>query len=138
MRIRKPEIAIDSNARLVQQLQSMSKESSTGSSVPKRRAKPTTRRKPKRRMLPQYHVVLVDDNDHTYGYVVEMLQGLFLHSQQRAFKMAREVDTRGKVIVLTTHKELAELKRDQILRYGADWRLPRCKGSMTAYIEPAP
>jgi ATP-dependent Clp protease adaptor protein ClpS len=51
--------------------------------------------------------------------------------------MAKEVDKSGRVIVMTTHKELAELKRDQILGYGADPRLSRSRGSMAAIIEPA-
>ncbi len=87
--------------------------------------------------IPQYNVVLLDDNDHTYEYVIEMLMKLFGHSESLAFQMAREVDTTGRVIVETTTKERAELKRDQIHSYGADWRIPRCKGSMSAIIEPA-
>ena len=51
--------------------------------------------------------------------------------------MAGEVHTKGRVVVDTTSKERAELKRDQIHAYGADHRLPRCKGSMSATIEPA-
>ena len=35
--------------------------------------------------------------------------------------MACEVDTTGRVIVDTTTKERAELKRDQIHAYGPDW-----------------
>jgi ATP-dependent Clp protease adaptor protein ClpS len=52
--------------------------------------------------------------------------------------MATEVDTRGRVIVLTTTKEHAELKRDQIHACGADRLVARCRGSMSASIEPAP
>ena len=33
--------------------------------------------------------------------------------------------------------EHAELKRDQIHAYGPDASIPRCKGSMSARIEPA-
>jgi ATP-dependent Clp protease adaptor protein ClpS len=87
--------------------------------------------------VPQYHVVLLDDDDHSYDYVIEMLMALFGHSQETAYKMAVEVDTKGRVIVETTHKERAELKRDQIQSYGPDWRIPHCKGSMSARIEPA-
>jgi ATP-dependent Clp protease adaptor protein ClpS len=94
--------------------------------------------KPIPRRQPPYHVVLLDDDDHTYEYVVEMLGKLFGHNVEKAFMMAREVDTTGRVIVDTTTKERAELKRDQIHAYGADWRLKRCKGSMRATIEPAP
>ena len=52
--------------------------------------------------------------------------------------MAKEVDTTGRVIVMTTTMEHAELKRDQIHAFGPDPLLKRCKGSMSAMIEPAP
>lgn len=88
-------------------------------------------------LVPRYNVILLDDDDHTYEYVIEMLMKLFGHSMNRAYQMACEVDASGRVIVDTTSQERAELKRDQIHSYGADWRLPRCKGSMSATIEPA-
>jgi len=47
------------------------------------------------------------------------------------------VDETGRVIVLTTHRERAELKRDQIHAYGTDRRVATCKGSMSSVIEPA-
>jgi ATP-dependent Clp protease adaptor protein ClpS len=93
--------------------------------------------KPKPRRQPPYNVILHDDNDHTYAYVIEMLLKLFGHDFVRAFRMAEEVDSTGRVIVDTTTKERAELKRDQIHAYGKDPRLARCKGSMRATIEPA-
>jgi len=88
--------------------------------------------------VPPYHVILLDDDDHSYEYVIEMLRKLFGHTEQRAFQMAEEVDATGRVIVDTTTQERAELKRDQIHAYGADPRITRCKGSMSATIEPAP
>ena len=39
--------------------------------------------------------------------------------------------------MLTTTKEHAELKRDQILAYGKDDLISNCKGSMHATIESA-
>ncbi|MFT5086745.1 MAG: ATP-dependent Clp protease adaptor protein ClpS [Candidatus Latescibacterota bacterium] len=87
--------------------------------------------------IPSYHVVLFDDNDHTYEYVVEMLTKLLSHSRSAAWHMAQEVDRRGRSIVYTTNKEQAEFKRSQIHSYGADWRLPRSKGSMSAAVEKA-
>jgi ATP-dependent Clp protease adaptor protein ClpS len=85
---------------------------------------------------PPYNVVLVDDDDHTYGYVIRMLRQLFGHSRERAYELAVEVDTEGRAILLTTTLEHAELKRDQIHAYGADALLKRSKGSMAAEIEP--
>ena len=87
--------------------------------------------------LPPFHVILFDDDHHTYEYVIEMLMLLFGHSIERAYQMACEVDRAGRVVVDTTTKERAELKRDQIHGYGADWRIPGCKGSMSATVEPA-
>lgn len=87
--------------------------------------------------IPQYHVILLDDNDHTYDYVIEMLMRLFGHDEATALRMASEVDLTGRVIVDTTSKERAELKRDQIHSYGPDWRIEHCQGSMSATIEPA-
>ncbi len=40
------------------------------------------------------------------------------------------------MIVLTTTREHAELKRDQIHAYGKDALIAACKGSMWATIEP--
>jgi ATP-dependent Clp protease adaptor protein ClpS len=88
-------------------------------------------------LIPMYHVVLLDDDDHSYDYVIEMLMDIFGHSEGKSYEMACEVDARKRVIVETTYKERAEMKRSQIHSYGADWRIPHCKGSMSARIEPA-
>jgi ATP-dependent Clp protease adaptor protein ClpS len=89
------------------------------------------------RTQPPYHVILLNDDDHTYRYVIEMLGRLFGHSEQAAFLMAEQVDHSGRVIVDTTTLERAELKRDQIHSYGPDRHMERCRGSMSAVIEAA-
>ena len=96
-----------------------------------------TKKKNRVVLIPRYHVVLWDDNDHTYDYVIEMLAKLFGHTIERAFQMAVEVDSAGQVVVETTSRERAEFKQEQIHTYGADWRIPHGKGSMSATIEPA-
>lgn len=85
----------------------------------------------------QYNVVLLDDNDHTYEYVIEMLMEIFGHGRTSAFEMACTVDSMGRVVVFTSTKKAAEEKQNQILAYGPDWRLSRSNGSMKAIIEPA-
>lgn len=84
-----------------------------------------------------WHVVLLDDQLHTYAYVIEMLGKIFRYSFLKAAKMAVEVDTKKRVIVWTGHLEHAEAKRDQVQSYGADWRIPDSKGSMSAILERA-
>jgi ATP-dependent Clp protease adaptor protein ClpS len=89
------------------------------------------------RHQPPYHVILLNDDDHTYEYVITMLRELFGHPIEKGFKLAQEVDESGRAVVLTTTREHAELKVDQIHAYGPDPTLERCKGSMSAVAEPA-
>ena len=96
-----------------------------------------TRTKPDTTQPKWWNVVLLDDQDHTYDYVIRMMQELFAHSKEKAFKIAKAVDKDGRAICLTTHKEHAELKRDQILAFGRDPLMASSKGSMTSIIEPA-
>lgn len=88
-------------------------------------------------LTPLYHVVLLDDDQHTYDYVVEMLTKIFFLSTESAFQHAIEVDTTGRTIVITCELKEAEFGRDQIHAYGADPRMPASKGSMSAIVEPA-
>jgi ATP-dependent Clp protease adaptor protein ClpS len=104
--------------------------------LPEPKVVPRQREKTERQ--PPYNVILVNDDDHTYEYVVRMLKELFGHPVEKGFKMAEQVDRTGRAVVLTTTREHAELKQDQIHAYGPDPLLDRCQGSMTAEIEPAP
>ena len=90
-----------------------------------------------RKPAPQYHVILHNDDLHTYQYVVVMLMQLFGKTEEQAFYHAVEVDATGVTIVETTTLERAELKRDQIKAYGKDPLLTASPGSMYASIEPA-
>lgn len=101
-----------------------------------RRTVTRTSSEPKRAQ--NYHVILWNDEEHSYEYVIELLMKLFGHGFEAAFKITQEVDKVGKGIAWTCHQELAELKRDQILGYGADWRMKVSTGSIRATIEPVP
>src|SRR5258705_3083712 len=89
------------------------------------------------RTVPLYRVVLLDDDDHTYDYVIEMLQKIFIFSLDQAYRHAEEVDRAGRTVLITCELKEAEWSRDQIHAYGPDWRLPRSQGSMSAVVEPA-
>jgi ATP-dependent Clp protease adaptor protein ClpS len=82
-------------------------------------------------------VILWDDPEHTYGYVIDMMRELFHMTETAGRKLAEEVDKTGRAICLTTTLEHAELKRDQIKAYGADPGSMKSKGSMSASIEAA-
>ena len=113
----------------------------TSTLVPEK--KPESKHKRKRKAgsasrstgIPRYNVILWDSDEHTYDYVERMLRELFGHTAEQCHEMAETVDTQGKVIVLTTTREHAELKRDQIHAYGKDELMTNCKGSMHSTIE---
>jgi ATP-dependent Clp protease adaptor protein ClpS len=86
---------------------------------------------------PPWRLVLLDDNEHTYEYVIEMLGAIFGYAPEKAFALARLVDTQGRVTLMTGPKAECEAKQAQVHAYGADPRIPTSKGSMSAVLEEA-
>ena len=84
-----------------------------------------------------YHVIILNDDEHTFDYVIEMLQAVFGFSYPTALAHTMEADATGSSIVLTCGLEEAESKRDQVHAYGPDWRMPNSRGSVVALVEPA-
>jgi ATP-dependent Clp protease adaptor protein ClpS len=85
---------------------------------------------------PLFHLVLLDDDDHTYQYVIRMLGDIFGYSREKAFAIACMVDAQGRATLMTGAKSEVEVKQDAIHAYGPDPRLERSHGSMTAILEP--
>ncbi|PCJ57633.1 MAG: Clp protease ClpS [Planctomycetota bacterium] len=98
-------------------------------------ATPLLEKKPK--FAPLYHVILWDDNTHTYEYVIKLLMSLFRMTFEKAYQHTLEVDKKGRTICITTHLEKAELKQEQISNFGPDILMQNSKGPMSATIEPA-
>src|SRR3954451_7725331 len=69
------------------------------------RSQPRADHSTRTRRQPPYHVIVLNDEEHTYEYVIEMLGKVFGHSRATGMEMARTIDTTGRAIVLTTHKE---------------------------------
>ena len=84
-----------------------------------------------------FHVVLLNDDHHSYDYVIEMLQKIFYFTTEQAYKHAVKVDFIGRTVLITCHRQEAEFSRDQIHACGPDPRIPSCQGSMSALVEPA-
>ena len=113
----------------------MSEEAAVVSEEPLVRPVPKKKKRKTPKRQPRYHVILWNDDDHSFGYVIAMMQKLFGHPREQGQKIANEVHTQGRAIVLTTTMEHAELKRDQIHAYGKDAASAECKGSMWSTIE---
>jgi ATP-dependent Clp protease adaptor protein ClpS len=84
-----------------------------------------------------YHVIILNDEDHTIDYVVEMLQAVVGLPANQALACTLEANSTGSSIVSTRPLDEAESQRDRIHAYGPDWRLPHSRGSVTALVEPA-
>jgi ATP-dependent Clp protease adaptor protein ClpS len=84
-----------------------------------------------------YHVIILNDDEHTFDYVIEMLQAVFGLPYPDALARTIEADSTGSSIVHTCGLEEAERKRDQVHAYGPDWRMPNSRGSVTALVEEA-
>ncbi|MSR61934.1 MAG: ATP-dependent Clp protease adaptor ClpS [Planctomycetes bacterium] len=104
--------------------------------VPRTLALPATESATKERLAPRWNVVLLDDDQHSYAYVIEMLGALFGYGQARAFLLAEQVDRSGRALLWCGPLEVAEFKQERIHGYGADPRIPSCRGSMSAVLEP--
>ena len=106
----------------------------TTRTAPRSKTDPTTQT----RRQPPYNVVILNDEEHTFDYVIDLLTKIFRHSLATAQELTWRIHTTGRAIVYTTHKEKAELKRDQVLAWGPDPRMSISKGPLGCYIEPAP
>ncbi len=86
---------------------------------------------------PLYHLILLDDDHHTYQYVVLMLGAIFGYSFDKGFAIACVVDSQGQAVVMTGSRDEVSLKQQQVHAFGADPLMTECRGSMSAVIEPA-
>ncbi len=94
-------------------------------------------KKSKIRRIPPYNVVLLNDDDHTMDFVVEVLSKVFGYKLERCVQLTLHAHVTGRCVIWTGTKELAELKVEQITSLhekqdGADI------GPLGCDIEPAP
>jgi ATP-dependent Clp protease adaptor protein ClpS len=80
-------------------------------------------------------VILFNDEEHTYDYVVDMLVHASRLSRENAFRCAVEVDLTGRTIVHYGSLDECETVRSRIIAYGPDHRLPQSMSSMNAEVQ---
>lgn len=97
--------------------------------------RPQSKQRKQPKKAPRYHVVLWNDEEHSYAYVIMMLGALFGYSKAEGRRIAERVDSNGKAIVFTSNLEQAEIKRDQILAFGPDSTMEKSTGPLQATIE---
>src|SRR5205085_6763431 len=76
--------------------------------------KPREKEETRTRQIPPYHVILENDDYHSFQFVVEVLRKSLGFAEEKAFLFTSEAHHKGRAIVWTGAKEVAELKLEQI------------------------
>ena len=93
--------------------------------------------KPKQQ--PPYAVVLFNDEEQTFQFVVETLMKVFGYPPEKCYALTLQIHNEGKGIVWSGTRELAELKRDQIRSAGPDfYAMKKVDVPLKATVEPMP
>jgi ATP-dependent Clp protease adaptor protein ClpS len=97
---------------------------------------PETNTRPK--LLPPYHVIIENDDDHTQLFVVLVLRKVFGYDETQALDLMHTAERAGEAVVWTGPKEVAELKLDQLRTFHEKhWRDGNDLGPLRCRIEPA-
>jgi ATP-dependent Clp protease adaptor protein ClpS len=89
------------------------------------------------RQLPPYHVILENDDHHSFEFVVEVLRKALGYTEEQAFVLTHEAHTKGRAIVWTGGLEVAELKAEQIQSFHEIGAKGQKFGPLGVTIEPA-
>lgn len=99
--------------------------------------RPRGKTREKTRRQPPYHVILENDDLHSFDFVIAVLRKVFGVDEERALQFALEAHKTGRSIVWTGAREVAELKLEQIHTF-SETRADGAKlGPLGATIEPA-
>ncbi|HVK16774.1 MAG TPA: ATP-dependent Clp protease adaptor ClpS [Fimbriiglobus sp.] len=83
---------------------------------------------------PRYSVVILNDENHSDVYVIELLRRVFGLSLDRAWELMRAIDTEGRAVVFTGSLEAARRKQEQVLASGPDPHIPN-SGLLRVLVE---
>jgi len=90
------------------------------------------------RRVPPYNVILANDEDHSYHFVIEVLNRTLGYSVMKAKQLVEMAHTSGRAVVWTGPREVAELKLEQITSCHETLDDGTKLGPLHCSIEPAP
>lgn len=68
----------------------------------------------------RWQVILLNDEEHTYEYVIALIQEVFNKDFEEAFDLTHTIDKQGAAVVVTVPKEEAEKYQQKVKSWGAD------------------
>jgi ATP-dependent Clp protease adaptor protein ClpS len=91
------------------------------------------------RRIPPYNVILLNDDDHSMDFVVDVLCKVLGCPVERAIQLMFEAHKSGRAIIWTGTREVAELKAEQIQTFPEIRAADGAQlGPLGCVIEPAP
>jgi ATP-dependent Clp protease adaptor protein ClpS len=91
------------------------------------------------RLLPPYHVILLNDDHHSMEFVVGVLVKVLGCPDEQAVVLMLEAHHSGRAVIWTGPKEVAELKAEQVQTFHEVRAADGAKlGPLGCVIEPAP
>jgi len=90
------------------------------------------------KILPPYHVLIENDDDHSQLFVVMVLRKVFGYDEPKAIQLMSTAEEAGEAVVWTGAKEVAELKLEQLCTFHEKhWQDQRNLGPVRCRLEPA-
>ena len=83
---------------------------------------------------PKYDLVVMNDDTHTFGYVIQLLQEVLGVPLDRAQSFTLAIDQMGCATVFRGPLDEVTRKRDRILAYGPDASMPGSTGPLDVQI----
>lgn len=100
---------------------------------------PKTKDKTRTKTQPPYAVVVINDDVHTFAYVILCFQKVFGYDIQKCTQLAMTIHEAGRAIVWSGALEIAELKKEQIEGMGPDHEArQKCDFPLKVELEPLP
>lgn len=86
----------------------------------------------KQNLCPNYHVMFLNDDHHTFGFVIAVITTIFRKQLEEAYALTLQIHHEGQAVITTCSKERAELYLEQVssMREGE-------KGPIYCVMEPA-
>lgn len=88
-------------------------------------------------LAPLHQIILFDDDEHSYQYVIEMMMTIFSKDAEEGYRVAYDVDFLGQAVVKICSIDEARRGLREILQYGPDPNMEASTGSMRATIQLA-
>lgn len=85
---------------------------------------------------PPYAVILHNDDVNTMPFVVGVLRKVFHYGRVRSIKLMLQAHLKGRAVIWSGMREVAELKADQVKSCGGDPAALRPANALSVSVEP--